>query len=115
MRVVGGLSRDPTSTPDTLQLDVTDAQRVHTHINTLRSGIKFPLLREGGRCWRGSGAPPHLLLCCSLCSGVCVCDQMWHSYKFNKEAGVQVCVRAHGPCVCYAEVIPPQRVKKMGV
>lgn len=105
MRVVGGPSRDPTSAPDTLQLDVTDARRVHTHINTMRSGIKFPLLREEGWCGGGtdprppSPHQPHLLLCSYLCSQG-VCDQMWHSYKFNKEAGVRLCARAQAR-VCF--------------
>lgn len=47
IRVVGGLNRDPVSTPDTLQLDVTDARRVHTHVNIMRRRIKFPLLTVG--------------------------------------------------------------------
>lgn len=37
----------PVSTPDTLQLYVTDAWRVYTHINTLQGGIKSPYTISG--------------------------------------------------------------------
>lgn len=47
IHVVGGLNLAPVSAPDTLQLYVTDAWRVHTHINTLQHAMKSPYLTLG--------------------------------------------------------------------
>lgn len=51
----GWTESGPVSAPDTLQLYVTDAWRVHTHINTLRYGLKSPYLTLGFF----SDPPPH--------------------------------------------------------
>lgn len=87
IRVVGGLNLDPMSAPDTLQLYVTDAWCVHTHINTMRQRIKFPYLTLG------FSPPPSAASFCSLG----VCDQMWPYYKFNKDAEMRLRVSV---CVC---------------
>ena len=87
IHVVGGLDLAPVSAPDTLQLDVTDAWRVRTHINTLRHRMKSPYLTLG------FSAPPPASSFCSLG----VCDQMWPYYKFNKDAEMRLSVC---PCLC---------------
>lgn len=78
---MGGLNLAPVSTPDTLQLHVTDAWRVHMHINALRHEMKSPYLSLGF-------SHPSASSFCSLRLG----DQMWPYYKFNKDAEMRLCV-----------------------
>lgn len=83
----GWTESGPMSAPDTLQLCVTDAQRVHTHINTLQCGMKSPFLTRCFFFFSLNASP--------FCSPG-VCDQMWPLYKFNKdESGPTVCVCLH--------------------
>lgn len=92
----GWTESGPVSAPDTLQLYVTDAWRVHTHINTLRHGMKSPYLTPGF-----SPPPPPLSFvlwvyvtrcgpttnlikmrrCDCVCLPVCACDRLWDSAR----------------------------------
>lgn len=87
IHVVGGPILAPVSAPDTLQLYVTDARRVHTHINTLRQGIKSPYLTLGFPPPHPLSSPPFVLwvyvtrcgpttnlIKMLRCNCVCVCD-----------------------------------------
>lgn len=89
----GWTESGPVFAPDTLQLYVTDAWCVHTHINTLRYRMKSPYLTLTQNPLCPSTTPPPARLLCSLG----VCDQMWPYYKFNKDVEMQVfaCL-----CVC---------------
>lgn len=80
----GWAESGPMSTPDTLQLYVTDAWRVYTHINTLQGGIKSPYLTVG--------TPPPAPYCFVFFCSLNVSDQMRPFYKFNKDYEMTVCM-----------------------